>query len=95
MIITRGSVAVTLSTRNNWWNIKLQRSSYISHIDIYNRQDCCGNRLHGTQIFLDDNFLATISYKYGVNKYSYKVEKNGKFIYAVRTSLHEQIHSRH
>ena len=79
MTIIRGSVAITRTQTNNWWKVKLQRMSYISHIDIYNRLDCCRNRLHGIQILLDGNIIATISYKSGVVKYSYKVDKNGNF----------------
>ena len=91
IIIIRGSLTHTLTASNNWWKVKLQRISYISHIDIYNRQDCCANRLHGARIFLDGNFIATIIYKSGVVKYSYKVDKNGNFIHDLRKTLDEKI----
>ncbi|WP_010522804.1 galactose-binding domain-containing protein [Aquimarina agarivorans] len=44
-------------TRNNgaaWWEVDLGSVSNISHINVWNRADCCQNRLRAYQIFVSD-----------------------------------------
>ncbi|WP_010522803.1 galactose-binding domain-containing protein [Aquimarina agarivorans] len=44
-------------TENNgaaWWEIDLGSINNISHINVWNREDCCRNRLQQYQIFVSD-----------------------------------------
>jgi hypothetical protein len=40
-----GSIAHTTSTAQAWWQVDLQSSRFVDRIDIWNRTDCCGERL--------------------------------------------------
>ncbi|XP_071965531.1 uncharacterized protein [Antedon mediterranea] len=40
---------------NSWWYVDLRSRQTISKIDIYNRQDCCGDRLEGAEIRVGNN----------------------------------------
>ncbi|XP_071955155.1 uncharacterized protein [Antedon mediterranea] len=42
-------------SNNPWWYVDLGSRQTISKIDIYNRQDCCGNRLVGAEIRVGNN----------------------------------------
>ncbi len=44
-------------TENNgaaWWEVDLGSVNNISHINVWNREDCCQNRLQAYQIFVSD-----------------------------------------
>ena len=35
---------------NSWWRVDLQRSSNIQKVKVFNRGDCCGNRLRNFEV---------------------------------------------
>ena len=72
-----GSVSHTRS-KNGWWKVTLEEVSFISHIDIYNRMDCCQHRLKNAKVFLDDTLVGTIPQVWGTQKYTIMVKKPGK-----------------
>ncbi|XP_033101159.1 fucolectin-5-like [Anneissia japonica] len=41
---------------NNWWMVDLGRSYRIAYVRIYNREDCCKERLAGAQVRVGPNF---------------------------------------
>ena len=49
-----GSVTHTNSEANAWWQIDLGASANISSLEIFNRTDCCGERLGDYWIFISD-----------------------------------------
>ena len=64
---------------NAWWQVTLAQEYYISHIDIYNRLDCCQGRLDGALVLLDGVQIATVNQVYNVQKYTFPVEERGNF----------------
>jgi hypothetical protein len=54
--ITAGSgsfnITHTNTAVNNWWRIDLGQEYDLTRIDIYNRTDCCSDRLAGTKVYL-------------------------------------------
>jgi hypothetical protein len=50
------SVAHTENKDNSWWQVKLPKPAKIKNIVIWNRTDCCGNRLSNFDVsILDDS----------------------------------------
>lgn len=47
-----GSVSHTLSEDNSWWRLDLEDDYDISAIDVYNRTDCCSDRMEGVSIYV-------------------------------------------
>jgi hypothetical protein len=55
-----GSVTATNADQNAWWQVDLGASAAVSSIAIWNRTDCCANRLADYWVFVSDTpFLAT------------------------------------
>jgi len=55
-----GSVTHTNTDANAWWQTDLRTSASISSIVIWNRTDCCSDRLNDYWVFVSDTpFLAT------------------------------------
>ena len=52
------SVAITALDRNAWWQIDLGSSSEISSIEVWNRTDCCPERLADYWVFVSDTPFA-------------------------------------
>jgi hypothetical protein len=50
----RKSVTHTLAEPNAWWQIDLGRTAKISGIVIWNRTDCCSERLKDFWVFVSD-----------------------------------------
>ena len=54
--ITAGSgssnITHTNTAVNNWWRLDLGQDYDLTRIDIYNRIDCCSDRLAGTKVYL-------------------------------------------
>ena len=40
-----------------WWKLTFSESYYIDSIKIYNREDCCEDRMDGVTISIDDTVL--------------------------------------
>jgi hypothetical protein len=51
---TLGSVTHTLAGTNSWFEIDLGQSEPIDSVRIWNRTDCCGNRLRDYWIFISE-----------------------------------------
>ncbi len=51
-----GSTTHTLKNNKAWWRADLGSSAYISSIEIYNRTDCCSNRLSNFQVSVSDEY---------------------------------------
>merc|ERR1712045_486765 len=50
----------TLASTDNWWLVDLQQSSVIQRITIYNRKDCCQERLNGAVIEILDEMMEVV-----------------------------------
>ena len=50
-----GSVTHTDLNTQPWWQVDLQSSQAIDHIDVWTRTDCCSSRLSNFYIFVSDN----------------------------------------
>lgn len=67
----RGSVSHTNNgTENPWWEVDLLEEHYISSITIYNRTDCCSDRLN--------NFVIRVSDKKFEGNYGGEIYNNDK-----------------
>jgi hypothetical protein len=51
---SRGSVAHTGLAPSPWWEVDLGESKAIKAIQVWNRSDCCGDRLHNFWVFVSD-----------------------------------------
>ncbi|WP_186756224.1 BT_3987 domain-containing protein [Echinicola salinicaeni] len=50
-----GSVTHTAGEGQDWWQVDLEKvSPMIAQINIYNRQDCCSERLNNFHVFVSD-----------------------------------------
>ncbi|CAG0911552.1 unnamed protein product, partial [Cyprideis torosa] len=47
-----GSVTHTTVTNNPWWRVDLGKQYDISKIHVYNRTDCCSDRLQGAKLYV-------------------------------------------
>jgi len=45
----------TYDETGNWWYVDLQTPTYIRSIKIYNRQDCCKERILGARVQIEDS----------------------------------------
>jgi YD repeat-containing protein len=69
-----GSVTQTNSEVQPWWQAEMSASTGIDHIDVWNRVDCCSERLNDFYLFVSDtpfaspNLAATLSQP-GVSAY--------------------------
>jgi len=50
-----GSVAHTNADPQAWWQVDLQQSQPIDHVDVWNRTDCCGERLSNFVVSVSDD----------------------------------------
>jgi hypothetical protein len=53
-----GSLAITKLDKNAWWQIDLGSSIEIESIDVWNRTDCCPERLSDFWVFVSDTPFA-------------------------------------
>jgi len=53
-VFSNGSVTHTGLEANPWWQVDLGASYAISDIEVYNRSDCCQERLDGAQIVISN-----------------------------------------
>lgn len=49
-----GSITHADTGMNPWWQVDLGKSVAISELRVYNRTDCCFDRLHGAKIFISN-----------------------------------------
>jgi hypothetical protein len=43
-----------------WWEVQFTQEYYIDKVKILNRRDCCGNRLSGTKVYVDNQMCGTV-----------------------------------
>ncbi|XP_062603283.1 fucolectin-4-like, partial [Saccostrea cucullata] len=41
--------------KNPWLKVSLEKTNNVDRVLIYNRQDCCGERLHNVRVSVTDN----------------------------------------
>jgi hypothetical protein len=44
-----------------WWEATLKEEVTITKVQILNRGDCCGRRLNGAKVYVDDTVCGTIN----------------------------------
>ncbi|KAL5249183.1 hypothetical protein ACHWQZ_G018138 [Mnemiopsis leidyi] len=54
---------------DGWWNLEFPEPTAISKVVIYNREDCCQDRINGVKIYADDVLCGKISYVEGQRVY--------------------------
>eukprot|EP00058_Branchiostoma_floridae_P009247 XP_002594735.1 hypothetical protein BRAFLDRAFT_81185 [Branchiostoma floridae] len=60
-----GSCSHTDTEDNPWWYVDLGRTQEIDHITIFNRQDCCWDRITPFEVYIGDNSDVTANPKLG------------------------------
>jgi hypothetical protein len=45
-----GTCTHTANTQNAWWRVDLVDDAEVTSVKVWNRSDCCGNRLNGFQV---------------------------------------------
>ncbi len=59
-IFFEGSVTATNPDLNAWWQVDLGASASLRSVVVWNRTDCCSERLSDYWVFISDNpFLPT------------------------------------
>ncbi|HEX5709518.1 MAG TPA: PQQ-dependent sugar dehydrogenase [Pyrinomonadaceae bacterium] len=51
---TRNSMSTTLADAQAWWEVDLGSSRQLDHVKIWNRTDCCGERLSDFHVLVSD-----------------------------------------
>jgi len=46
----KGSCTHTKKTKNPWWYVDLQKDAAVSRVMVWNRSDCCGDKLNDFQV---------------------------------------------
>jgi len=71
-----GSVTHTESKGSGaWWKLTFPESRLISEIIIYNRQNCCSERINDVSIYVEDTLIGIVEYEHG--KLAYKFSNIG------------------
>lgn len=55
-----GSVTHTNSDANPWWQVDLGQNYFVVSVDVWNRTDCCADRLNGAKVQLLDDAGAVL-----------------------------------
>jgi alpha-L-fucosidase 2 len=58
-VFTDGSITSTAFEYRAWWQVDLGAASTIQTIKIYNRTECCGDRLNNSYVFLSQQPFGT------------------------------------
>ncbi|KAL5254986.1 hypothetical protein ACHWQZ_G014437 [Mnemiopsis leidyi] len=67
-----------------WWTLDLKREHFVDRVVLYNRQDCCSERLNGAKVYVDEELCGAITVASGVLVYPVSCKKRGNFV-KVRT----------
>jgi len=62
-----GSCTHTENQANAWWTVDLQATYTVDKVVVYNRVDCCSDRLRNTDVSIDGQLCGTISQEATVN----------------------------
>jgi len=68
----KGSCTHSSGAKNNWWMASLAQDSAVNKVVIYNRVDCCSNRINGAKVYVGDSLCGEIKYEAG--KVAYEVQ---------------------
>ena len=49
----------------NWWRVDLGRPHHIGHVRIWNRTDCCSNRINGAKVYAGGRLCGVVRYRKG------------------------------
>jgi len=60
----------------HWWKGTLAQNSAVNKVIIYNRSDCCQDRINTVHVFVDDVWCGEVAYQAG--KKVYEVDCGGK-----------------
>ena len=67
-------------SENGWWKVTLSFNRYISYVDIYNRLDCCQDRLKNARVLVDGDLVAIIPQVDGIQGYTIPVFRRGRYM---------------
>ena len=48
------------NTEGTWWKLEFSAPVRIDHITLWNRVDCCGDRINETKVYADEKLLGTV-----------------------------------
>lgn len=63
------SVTHTKERKDQWWRLDLGKTYAINMIVVYNRNDCCQERINGAKVYAGEKLCGQISYIRDVNSY--------------------------
>jgi hypothetical protein len=92
-----GSISITTQQAQAWWQVDLGTSKAIDSVEVWNRTDCCANRLTGFWLFVSDSSFAstdvtTTLNQAGVSSYRYDGLPGTNVLFAVnRTGRYVRI----
>jgi len=82
------SCACTTNRGNNWWSVGLNSTKSVSSVVIYNRLDCCQQRIDGAKVYVGDVECGEVAYVANVSKY--RVQCNGAVGSDVKITLNDE-----
>ena len=56
----KGKFTHTNAGKGQWWEVQFSRDYWVDRVRIQNRRDCCGNRLSGTKVFIDNQYCGAV-----------------------------------
>jgi len=69
-----GSVTHTNTQTNPWWTVDLNSTFFVENIRLFNRTDCCGDRLNGANLsVLDESMNPVATINVGTANWSNKI----------------------
>ena len=71
--------------KNNFWEVDLGTERHINLVVVYNRMDCCQNRINGAIVWAGKQKCGTINYRKNIN--SYFINCGGALADTVRITL--------
>jgi len=63
------SCSHTGDINDGWWKLDFDEDILVNSVIIYNRADCCAERINGVQVYAGENLCGTISYVEGQAAY--------------------------
>jgi len=55
-----GKFSHTTQGVGQWWEVKFTRDYMVDRVKMLNRKDCCGDRLGGTKVYVDDKYCGAV-----------------------------------
>ena len=63
-VYSHNSVSHTLNNSQAWWRVDLGAELYIDYVRLFNRTDCCGDRLDSFYVSILDSSLNVVTSRY-------------------------------